>query len=71
MDNKEDIKETVGTEEKATDFLPKKEKPRLKMSRYTVMLVPDSTDEAKSYEFSLDKIVRYVEQFLFQLLPFR
>lgn len=60
MDNKEDIKETVGTEEKATDFLPKKEKPRLKMSRYTVMLVPDSTDEAKSYEFSIDKIVRYV-----------
>lgn len=60
MENKEELKETVSKEENATDFLPKKEKPRLKMSRYTVMLVPDSTDDAKQYEFSIDKIARYV-----------
>ena len=60
MENKEELKETVSKEENASDFLPKKEKPRLKMSRYTVMLVPDSTDDAKQYEFSIDKIARYV-----------
>lgn len=60
MDTKEELKDTVTKEEKATDFLPKKEKPKLKMSRYTVMLVPDSTDDAKQYEFSIDKIARYV-----------
>ena len=60
MDKKEDIKESVSKTENASDFLPKKEKPRLKMSRYTVMLVPDSTDDAKQYEFTIDKIARYV-----------
>lgn len=60
MANNDEIKNSVDKEEKATDFIPKKEKPRLKMSRYTVMLVPDSTDEAKTYEFSIDKIARYV-----------
>lgn len=60
MANNDEIKNSVDKEENATDFIPKKEKPRLKMSRYTVMLVPDSTDEAKTYEFSIDKIARYV-----------
>lgn len=60
MENKEELKEGVAKDQKAEDFMPKKEKPRLKMSRYTVMLVPDSTDEAKTYEFSIDKIARYV-----------
>lgn len=60
MDKKEEKIEAVNKEEKASDFLPKKEKPRLKMSRYTMMLVPDSTDDAKSYEFTIDKIARYV-----------
>lgn len=60
MDNKEEIKEQVDKEQKAEDFMPKKEKPKLKMSRYTVMLVPDSTDDAKTYEFTIDKIARYV-----------
>lgn len=60
METKEELKESVSKEEKATDFIPKKEKPKLKMSRYTVMLVPDSTDDAKQYEFSIDKIARYV-----------
>lgn len=59
MDNKEEIKDSVSKEESAKDFIPQKEKPKLKMSRYTVMLVPDSTDDAKSYEFSIDKIARY------------
>jgi len=56
--DKEKIDEAL-TEQKAEDFMPKKEKPRLKMSRYTVMLVPDSTDDAKTYEFTIDKIARY------------
>lgn len=59
MENKEELKETVTTEQKAEDFMPKKEKPRLKMSRYTMMLVPDSTDDAKTYEFTIDKIAQY------------
>ena len=59
MDKKEEIKDSVEKAEKAEDFLPKKEKPRLKMSRYTVMLVPDSTDDAKQYEFTIDRIARY------------
>lgn len=57
-ENKEKI-EAVNKEQNAADFIPKKGKPKLKMSRYTVMLVPDSTDDAKSYEFSIDKIARY------------
>ena len=60
MENKEELKEGVAKDQKAEDFMPKKEKPRLKMSRYTVMLVPDSTDDAKTYEFSIDRIARYV-----------
>lgn len=60
MENKEEIKDKVSQQEKAEDFIPKKEKPKLKMSRYTVMLVPDSTDDAKTYEFTIDKIARYV-----------
>lgn len=60
MDKKEEIKESVDKEQNAKDFMPKKEKPRLKMSRYTVMLVPDSTDDAKTYEITIDRIARYV-----------
>lgn len=60
MENKEEIKVSAAKEEKVSDFIPKKEKPKLKMSRYTVMLVPDSTDDAKQYEFTIDKIARYV-----------
>lgn len=59
METKEEVKEQVTKEQKASDFMPKKEKPKLKMSRYTVMLVPDSTDDAKSYEFTIDKIAQY------------
>lgn len=54
-----EVIEEAKTGEKAEDFIPKKEKPKLKMSRYTVMLVPDSTDDAKTYEFTIDKIARY------------
>lgn len=57
-ENKDKVYVDVDKEEKATDFIPKKEKPKLKMSRYTVMLVPDSTDDAKTYEFTIDKIAR-------------
>lgn len=59
MEKKKDLVETVDKEQKADDFMPKKEKPKLKMSRYTVMLVPDSTDDAKTYEFTIDKIARF------------
>lgn len=59
MDNKNDKIESVDKTQNAKDFIPKKEKPKLKMSRYTVMLVPDSTDDAKSYEFTIDRIARY------------
>lgn len=60
MSDKKEKIEAVNKEQKASDFIPKKEKPRLKMSRYTMMLVPDSTDDAKSYEFTIDRIARYV-----------
>lgn len=61
MDSKDEKHmQPVDEKQDATDFMPKKEKPRLKMSRYTVMLVPDSTDDAKTYEFTIDKIARAV-----------
>jgi len=59
METKEELKENVEKEQTAEDFMPKKSKPKLKMSRYTVMLVPDSTDDAKTYEFTIDKIAQY------------
>lgn len=59
MDNKDAKSDITEKEQNAADFIPKKEKPRLKMSRYTVMLVPDSTDDAKTYEFTIDKIARF------------
>lgn len=59
MDKKKEVTDSVDKKQKAEDFMPKKEKPRLKMSRYTVMLVPDSTDDAKTYEITIDKIARY------------
>lgn len=60
MEENEKIKE----DEKAEDYMPKKEKPKLKMSRYTVMLMPDSTDELKTYEITIDKIAMYVVLFI-------
>lgn len=59
MEKEKEKTDEAITGQKAEDFMPKKEKPRLKMSRYTVMLVPDSTDDAKTYEFTIDKIARY------------
>ena len=58
-DKEKETIEEAKVDQKAEDFMPKKEKPKLKMSRYTVMLVPDSTDDAKTYEFTIDKIARY------------
>ena len=60
MEENEKIKE----DEKAEAYMPKKEKPKLKMSRYTVMLMPDSTDELKTYEITIDKIAMYVVLFI-------
>ena len=40
MENKEELKETVSKEENAADFLPKKEKPRLKTVSYTHLTLP-------------------------------
>lgn len=59
MENQNEKIEAATKEQNVSDFIPKKEKPRLKMSRYTMMLVPDSTDDAKSYEFTIDRIARY------------
>jgi len=56
MDEKEELK--------VENYIPEKEKPRLKMSRYTVMLIPDSSDGLKTYEFTIDKIARYAVLFL-------
>lgn len=55
MEDNEKIKE----DENAEAYMPKKDKPKLKMSRYTVMLMPDSTDELKTYEITIDKIAKY------------
>lgn len=43
----------------AKEYFSPKVKPKLKMSRYTVMLIPDSADGAKSIELTIDKIARY------------
>jgi len=59
MDKKNEKIEAAVKEQNASEFEPKKAKPKLKMSRYTVMLVPDSTDDAKRYELTIDKIARY------------
>lgn len=48
------------TELNAENYIPPKEKPKLKMSRYTVMLIPDSTDGSKSIELTIDRIARYI-----------
>ena len=45
---------------KVEDYIPEKEKPKLKMSRYTIMLIPDSADGSKTIELTIDKIARYV-----------
>lgn len=44
----------------AKKYFSPKLKPKLKMSRYTVMLIPDSADGAKSIELTIDKIARFV-----------
>lgn len=43
----------------AKEYFSPKVKAKLKMSRYTVMLIPDSADGAKSIELTIDKIARY------------
>lgn len=41
---------------KVDTYVKKPDKPKLKMTKYTVMLIPNSTDGAKSYELTIDKI---------------
>ena len=61
---KEPVKEIKKEELNAENYMPKEPKPRLKMSRYTMMLIPDSTDSLKTYEFTIDKIARYIVLFV-------
>lgn len=44
----------------AKEYFSPKIKPKLKMSQYTIMLIPDSADGAKSIELTIDKIARYI-----------
>lgn len=64
MNNKETENKVKKEDLNAENYIPKKEKPRLKMSRYTLMLIPDSTDVLKTYEFTIDKIARYIVLFI-------
>lgn len=56
MEDNKEIKKELNAE----SYIPPKEKPRLKMSRYTVMIIPDSTDGSKTIELTIDRIARYI-----------
>lgn len=49
---------------KVDTYIPKPEKPKLKMTKYTIMLIPNSTDGAKSYELTIDKIACAIVAFV-------
>lgn len=70
-ENKEEKNTPAATEKaikkeelNAENYIPAKPKPKLKMSRYTMMLIPDSADELKTYELTIDKIARYAVMFI-------
>ncbi len=49
---------------KVDTYIPKPEKPKLKMTKYTLMLIPNSTDGAKSFELTIDKIACVIVAFV-------